>query len=114
MGVERVTLERIQPEPEVRLACQSRPVVDIKVSPLLAAGSSALGVTGQAVAAGHEHEVAVLFCDIRSFTALADRRLPFDTVFLLNRYFSVVGKAVERAGGASTVSSATGNGDLRP
>jgi adenylate cyclase len=99
VGVERLTLERIHAEPDIRLACQLRPVVDIKVSPLLAAGSSALGVTGQAVAAGHEHEVAVLFCDIRSFTALADRRLPFDTVFLLNRYFSVVGKAVERAGG---------------
>src|SRR5690606_19190563 len=28
-----------------------------------------------------------------------DRKLPFDTVFLLNRYFSVVGKAVEEAGG---------------
>jgi adenylate cyclase len=43
--------------------------------------------------------VAVLFCDLRGFTRLAERRLPFDTVFLLNRYFEVVGRAVAEAGG---------------
>ena len=41
----------------------------------------------------------MLFCDIRSFTALADHRLPYDIVFLLNRYFAIVGKAVEQSGG---------------
>jgi adenylate cyclase len=41
----------------------------------------------------------VLFCDIRDFTALTEDRLPFDIVFLLNRYFALVGNAVEKAGG---------------
>ena len=41
----------------------------------------------------------MLFCDIRSFTALADHRLPYDIVFLLNRYFAIVGRAVEQSGG---------------
>jgi adenylate cyclase len=40
-----------------------------------------------------------LFCDLRAFTALSERRLPFDIVFILNRYFDVVGHAVEEAGG---------------
>jgi len=40
-----------------------------------------------------------MFCDLRGFTGLTEQRLPFDTVFLLNRYFEVVGHAVEESGG---------------
>jgi adenylate cyclase len=50
-------------------------------------------------ARGQEREIAVLFCDLRGFTSLAEKRLPFDTVFILNRYFEVVGHAIEEAGG---------------
>jgi adenylate cyclase len=49
--------------------------------------------------AGQEREIAVLFADLRRFTALAERRLPYDVVFLLNRYCEAVGTAIERAGG---------------
>ncbi|TGV50546.1 adenylate/guanylate cyclase domain-containing protein, partial [bacterium M00.F.Ca.ET.141.01.1.1] len=48
---------------------------------------------------GHEKVLAVMFCDMRGFTAMADQRLPFDVVFLLNRYFGVIGRAVESSGG---------------
>jgi adenylate cyclase len=48
---------------------------------------------------GREGELAVLFCDLRDFTRLTEHRLPFDTVFLLNRYFEIVGRAVEDTGG---------------
>lgn len=99
--IEQATLTRIRAEPDVRLACQLRPNGDVKVVPLLAADRSLPGVItggGQATP-GREQEVAILFCDIRSFTAISDHKLPFDTVFLLNRYFAVVGKAVEQAGG---------------
>ena len=50
-------------------------------------------------APGHEQVIAVLFCDMRNFTTIADQRLPYDIVFLLNRYFAIVGEAVEKAGG---------------
>src|SRR5204863_140392 len=36
---------------------------------------------------------------LRAFTRLSEHRLPFDVVFLLNRYFAEMGHAVERAGG---------------
>jgi adenylate cyclase len=55
--------------------------------------------SGRQVARGQEREIAVLFCDLRGFTSLSENRLPFDTVFILNRYFDVVGQAVEDAGG---------------
>lgn len=98
--VERATLARIGAGPDVRLACQLHPTGDISVTPLLMPdhGLPSL-LTGKPVTPGREKEIAILFCDIRSFTALADRRLPFDIVFLLNRYFAMVGKAVEQAGG---------------
>lgn len=99
-AIEASTLARIQAPPDVRLACQLRPVTDIKVSQVLAAGESVLTESLRvSPAPGREREVAVLFCDIRDFTRITSSSLPFDTVFLLNRYFAVVGRAVELAGG---------------
>ncbi len=98
--IEQTTLTRIGADPDVRLACQLRPVSNVAVTPLLMPeGRRALALAGQPATPGREQEVAILFCDIRGFTAIADHRLPFDTVFLLNRYFAVIGKAVEQAGG---------------
>ncbi|HEY6632345.1 MAG TPA: adenylate/guanylate cyclase domain-containing protein [Rhizobiaceae bacterium] len=98
--VERATLTRIHAAPDVRLACQLRPVDAVTVLPLLAAPrASALPAGARPATPGREQEIVVLFCDIRSFTALADRRLPYDIVFLLNRYFAIVGRAVEQSGG---------------
>jgi adenylate cyclase len=51
--------------------------------------------------AGSEQQVAVLFADLRKFTSLAERRLPYDVVFFLNRYFEAAGRAIERAGGVT-------------
>ena len=39
---------------------------------------------------GHEQRVAVLFADLRGFTRMAEKKLPYDTVFILNRYFEAV------------------------
>ena len=40
-----------------------------------------------------------MFADIRGFTALSEGRLPYDVVFMLNRYFAAMGRAVESTGG---------------
>src|SRR5262249_19328372 len=48
---------------------------------------------------GGEQYVAVLFADIRGFTSISEGRLPYDVVFLLNRYFRATGHAIEAAGG---------------
>jgi adenylate cyclase len=48
---------------------------------------------------GSEREIAILFADLRAFTRLAERKLPYDLVFLLNRYFAEMGHAIEEAGG---------------
>ncbi|TAV83856.1 adenylate/guanylate cyclase domain-containing protein [Rhizobium leguminosarum] len=98
--MEQTTLRRINAGPDVRLACQLRPNRDVAVAPLLVpAIEAALPANSQETSPGREREIAVLFVDIRHFTTLTETRLPFDVVFLLNRYFAIIGKAVEQAGG---------------
>ncbi len=98
---ERATLARSHAAPDTRLACQLRPVRDVVVMPVFAAPRpAAIGAATQPTSsASHERELAVLFCDLRGFTRRAEQWLPFDTVFLLNRYFEIVGEAVADAGG---------------
>jgi adenylate cyclase len=93
-------LRRIRATPNVRLACMLRPTGTVEVTPLLPPFAQARDGRGRVdVAQGWERDIAILFADIRGFTALAESRLPYDVVFILNRYFAVVGNAVESAGG---------------
>jgi adenylate cyclase len=98
---ERATLKRIKATPNVRLACQLRPVDHLSVAPLLVLDErkSSAQFSRSLAQGGRECEIAVLFCDLRGFTSLAEHRLPYDTVFILNRFFDVVGHAVEESGG---------------
>ena len=95
-------LKRVGAGKDVRLACQLRPTDDLMVMPLLPASVSArdIGVAADYLQGG-EREVCVLFADLRGFTRFAERKLPYDVVFFLNRYFDVMGKAVEQAGGVT-------------
>jgi adenylate cyclase len=40
-----------------------------------------------------------MFADIRTFTGIAEQKLPYDLVFLLNSYFEAVGESITSAGG---------------
>jgi adenylate cyclase len=53
----------------------------------------------QPQAHGGERYTAVLFADLRGFTSISEGKLPYDVVFLLNRYFRATGQAIEAAGG---------------
>jgi adenylate cyclase len=97
---EARVLARIGATPTIRLACQLRPTHDLAVVPLLPASAgprdSQVRINpGQ----GIEREVAVLFADLRAFTRMAEGRLPYDVVFVLNQYFKAMGDAIERQGG---------------
>lgn len=99
-AAEQRVLARIAAPPDVRLACQIRPQAALAVTPLMPASAGpreVLQVMGPAQ--GVERTVAVLFCDLRGFTKLSQERLPYDTVFILNRYFAAMGEAIEVAGG---------------
>jgi adenylate cyclase len=97
---EAQVLQRIRAAADVRLACQTRPVADCTVVPLLAPSASVDAAGPEpGYRLGQEREITVLFADLRDFTSLAEERLPYDLVFVLNRYFAAMGKAVEDAGG---------------
>jgi adenylate cyclase len=102
-------LTRTGTDRAVRLACQLKPTSDISILPLLPpdvtvreqeqVGQPEIGV---------ERFLAILFVDIRQSTQLVEHRLPFDVVFLFNRFCEAVGSAVLAAGGMPTQFSGDG------
>lgn len=97
---ELKVLRRVGAAPDVRLACQTRPLKDISVTPLLPPNASPRdGFAKSAAMQGQEQEIAILFADIRGFTSFSEQKLPYDVVFVLNRYFRSMGEAIEQAGG---------------
>jgi class 3 adenylate cyclase len=71
-----LVLRRIGATSNVRLACQLRPRRAVEVTPLLPPFAHAVdGRRRVELAQGSEREVAILFVDIRGFTALSEGRL---------------------------------------
>lgn len=103
-------LGRVGAPAHVRLACQVRPRRDLAIVPLVPAGAGPSEAPGNGAEhrEGQEATIAVLFADLRGFTRLAERKLPYDVVFILNRYFEAVGGAITDAGGI--VNQFTGDG----
>ena len=48
---------------------------------------------------GKEQETVVLFVDLRDFTKLSEKKLPYDVVYILNKYYAVCGEIIEKNGG---------------
>src|SRR5476649_2565812 len=98
---EQKVLDRVGAPENVRLACQLRPPPGrYRITPLLPAQAGPVeAYRRQPQAHGGERYVAILFADIRGFTSISEGRLPYDVVFLLNRYFRATGQAVQDAGG---------------
>ena len=97
---ELKVLKRIGAPANVRLACQLQPTRDISVLALLPPDANASdGFVKPSYLTGQECDITVLFADLRSFTTIAENKLPYDVVFILNRYAEIVGTAIERAGG---------------
>jgi adenylate cyclase len=97
---EARVLQRVGAPSDVRLACQVRPTGNIRVFPLLPPGGALPGnLLAPSESEGQERVLAILFADLRGYSGLAEERLPFDVVFLLNQYFAAMGGAIESAGG---------------
>jgi adenylate cyclase len=87
-------------DPSIRLACQLRPGTDLSFFQLftphtLSAGSHA----SQPQRIGQERYLVSMFVDMRGSTRLAENQLPFDTVFIVNRFLAAVSQAVVECGG---------------
>src|SRR5712672_982755 len=87
-------------DPSIRLACQLRPTTDMSFFQLflphaVSASAGALNPTR----IGQERYLVSMFVDMRGSTRLAEKRLPFDTVFIVNRFLGAVSQAVTECGG---------------
>ncbi|MEQ8443971.1 MAG: adenylate/guanylate cyclase domain-containing protein [Alphaproteobacteria bacterium] len=98
---EQAVLDRVKAGPDVRLACQCVPKPGaIAITTLLPpTATAARGYAASDMNQGKEKTIAVMFCDLRGFTTVSEDKLPYDIVFLLNRYFDAMGKAIEESGG---------------
>lgn len=90
-------LARVSAAPGVRLACCAVANGEVQVRPLIRVQSKPLHRTleNDPFAFGRETDLAILFADLRGFTRLSEKKLPYDVVFLLNQYFEVMGQAIE-------------------
>jgi len=93
-GLEAKALERIGATPGMRLACQIRPTADVAVLPLLAADASAADGAIRGGLEGSERLITIVFVDLRGSTSLAEAKLPYDTLFILNQFFHEMTQAL--------------------
>jgi adenylate cyclase len=107
LAAESETLTRVKAPPGVRLACQLRPIADITVAPLVAIADPVVGF-GTGDTESHERLVTALFIDLRDSTRFAAGRLPFDALFVIDRYVQRVTAAIEAHDGQ--VTSVAGDG----
>jgi adenylate cyclase len=87
-------------DPSIRLACQLRPTADLAFFQLfLPHAMSANAHASHPHRIGQERYLVSMFVDMRGSTQLAEKQLPFDTVFIVNRFLSAVSQAVIACGG---------------
>ncbi len=103
-SLEQGLADRLHFSPQIRLACQTsingpvtlrRLVLDAEDVEL----TSQLTPDKTPIAAGEEKKIAILFADIRKFTAFSESLPPYDVIHVLNRYFDQMGKVIKRNGG---------------
>jgi adenylate cyclase len=87
-------LDRIGAEEGVRLACQARPRRDISIRPLLPPETTARDANRPGGIQGREQPAAIMFVDLRGSTKLCEGKLPYDALFILNRFFAEMAAAL--------------------
>nr|WP_249779536.1 adenylate/guanylate cyclase domain-containing protein [Bradyrhizobium sediminis] len=87
-------------DPAIRLACQLRPEADLSFFQIFLPQITAATLrTSSPSRIGEERYLVSMFVDMRGSTKLAEKRLPFDTVFIVNRFLGAVSQAVMECGG---------------
>ncbi|MBI3764324.1 MAG: adenylate/guanylate cyclase domain-containing protein, partial [Chloroflexi bacterium] len=98
---EQKMAERRNFSPRVRLACQTTLTGDVTLRRLVLDDEDKNLVVqelrGDAPrSVGEERAIAIMFSDIRNFTAFSEANLPYDVIHVLNRYFGRVGPIINQ------------------
>jgi len=87
-------------DPSIRLACQLRPTQDLILVPVFPPRNvAAARKAARATSVREERYLVSMFVDMRGSTRIAETRLPFDTVFIVNRFLGAVSRSVIACGG---------------
>jgi adenylate cyclase len=110
---ESLMAERLNFVPAIRLACQTKITGQVRLRRLVldaqdVAISSQIETPAASQSVGEERQLAVLFADIRGFTAFAEQQLPYDVVHALNRYYGEMGREIQACHG--NINSYAGDG----
>ena len=97
--LEASALLRIKAGKDVRLACQLYPQSDLAITPLVMANQTLANTLHAGGVQGHEEYVVAMFVDMRGSTSLGERVLAYDVVFILNRLFTELSKALAATNG---------------
>ena len=98
-GLEAKALARIGATSGMRLACQISPTADIAVLPLMPADAGAADGSIRGGLEGRERSITILFTDLRASTGLAEGKLPYDVLFILNQFFHEMTQALAASNG---------------
>jgi len=98
-GLEAKALARVGGTPGMRLACQIRPAADLAVMPLLVSDATAADCGIRGGLEGSERPITVAFVDLRASTTLAEAKLPYDVLFILNQFFHEMTQALAATNG---------------
>ena len=111
---EQAISDRLHLDPTIRLGCQTQVFGDIKLRRLaidaddLELINDEMAGKVQPESVGQEKHIAILFADIRGFTPFAEKLLPYDAIYVLNRYFRLMGQVISRYDG--TINNYIGDG----
>lgn len=102
---EQLMASKLHFPPNIRLACQTAPTGDVKLRRLVIDAED-IELTSQVrdgitvnADVGEEKDIAILFSDIRGFTAFVENLPPYDVIHVLNRYFNHMGHIIAQHGG---------------
>ena len=101
---EQQFAERLHFNQRLRLACQTTVTGNVRLRRLALDANdveliSRLSAGATPSPIGEEKYLAILFADIRGFTALSELLPPYDVIYILNRYFSQMDQVISRHGG---------------
>ncbi len=104
-SAEKAISEQLHFNPAIRLACQTQVFDDVTVR-RLAIDSEDLEIINDEMKGkvvpntiDQEKYIAILFADIRGFTTFSEKVLPYDVIYVLNRYFRKMGRVISRHDG---------------
>lgn len=97
--LERSALRRIAAAPNVRLACQTRPTMPLEITPLMSPDLHVDDEWREGGVSGEERDVVALFVDLRGSSRFSQRHLPYDVLFILNRFFLEMSAALNDSHG---------------